>query len=494
MRYRWVRPRRERGWKTTMTVLSVSPDTVQTGKGPAGGLAQGAGLADRDRRPAHADARLRRRGPDAVHAAHHAGGGRGRAPVLGGGPASAARSRSRRRRVVQGEPGHGDGVRDRRSTAPAEARSREWVDQLLPSVAGRGARRAVFARDMGSAAGPRARPRALRPDHAGGTTEVLTDPAWAVPVEINVVRDGALVSHSVLSYERIRAPVSSAGACAASSCMSPESGDRAVVDFELANIRLDRAEDCDDRRAWIRRPRRSSGRPSHRSRAAAQDPPLVLVHGFRSNGPTWVDARAASTPAGRHRCNPTVGWQARSRRRPRSCRASCRALPACRSSSATATAASSPASGARRGSSGAADTEQAQPGGAHRQQRDRLGDLQREHRHRPAERPGQFAESQRRIASGSAGDSGRDGLRGRTVSTGVAALAAAGIDIRAPVFSQEQVGSAYMQSLNSAGNLAREAAADAEPGRDRHLGVRLPPRRRVPRLSPDNADHFRVAL
>src|SRR5215212_2893504 len=34
MRYRWVRTLGESGWKTTMTVVSVSPDTIQTSKGP----------------------------------------------------------------------------------------------------------------------------------------------------------------------------------------------------------------------------------------------------------------------------------------------------------------------------------------------------------------------------------------------------------------------------------------------------------------------------
>ena len=34
MRYRWVRTLGDAGWKTTLTVLSVSPDTIQTSSGP----------------------------------------------------------------------------------------------------------------------------------------------------------------------------------------------------------------------------------------------------------------------------------------------------------------------------------------------------------------------------------------------------------------------------------------------------------------------------
>jgi hypothetical protein len=81
-----------------------------------------------------------------------------------------------------------------------------------------------------------------------------------------------------------------------------------------------------------------------------------------------------------------------------------------------------------------------------------------------------------------------------TVSTGVAALAGAGFDIYSPVFSQDKVGSPYMQSLDSAGNLAREAAAI--PNRvsiatyvpDYHLGGAFRA------LFPDDADYFRAAL
>jgi len=77
---------------------------------------------------------------------------------------------------------------------------------------------------------------------------------------------------------------------------------------------------------------------------------------------------------------------------------------------------------------------------------------------------------------------------------GVASLASGGFDIYAPVFSQDKVGSAYMNSLNSPANIAREAAAI--PNRvsiatnvpDYNLGG---PFRA---LSPDNVDYFRAAL
>ncbi len=62
-----------------------------------------------------------------------------------------------------------------------------------------------------------------------------------------------------------------------------------------------------------------------------------------------------------------------------------------------------------------------------------------------------------------------------TVSTSIAAMSATGFDLYAPVFSQDKVGSPYMQSLNSPANLAREAAAIPESRLDRHLRSRLQP-------------------
>jgi pimeloyl-ACP methyl ester carboxylesterase len=81
-----------------------------------------------------------------------------------------------------------------------------------------------------------------------------------------------------------------------------------------------------------------------------------------------------------------------------------------------------------------------------------------------------------------------------TVSTSIAALATTGFDIYAPVFSQDKVGSSYMQSLNSPGNLARETAA--VPNRvsiatyvpDYNLGGAFRA------ILPDHADYFRFAL
>jgi hypothetical protein len=235
MRYRWVRTLGASGWKTTMTLVSAAPDTVNTPKGPQsvsrkipvsrieiGDPGTPTRLFDAEGRmlfmlPTRADdgASDDAGAPEAVRRAT---------------PTTAARA-ALARTASLGAP-HG---------APAaEGRSRDWIEHILPTAEGRAARRTALVREMGTPSGSeRGLERFL--SHAGGaTTEVLTDPAWEVPVEINVVRDGALVSHSVLSYATDPGAGLVRRRIRSEQLMSPESGDRAVVDFELANIRLDR--------------------------------------------------------------------------------------------------------------------------------------------------------------------------------------------------------------------------------------------------------------
>ena len=237
MRYRWVRSLGEGGWKTTMTVLSVSLDVVQTPDGPKavsrkvpvsrieiGDIRQPTRVFDAQGRmlfmlPTAPPADASRAALDAALP-----------PQLEAVRGAAEAFKANLATAVAAGAGH----------APADPRSRDWVDQLLPSVAGRATRRAAFARDMGSPQGVvRGLERFLQ-NRDGSTTEVLSDPTWSVPVEINVVRDGALVSHSVLFYDEDPGAGLVRRRIRSEQLLSAESGDRALVDFELSNIRLDR--------------------------------------------------------------------------------------------------------------------------------------------------------------------------------------------------------------------------------------------------------------
>ena len=225
MRYRWVRTlgdtRVEDDDDRAVGVVGRGPDV----QGPPGRLAKGAGLADRDRGCAIAGADLRRRGADALHAAH-----RDRRPDTSGSDVSAQPFRAELE-AVRGaaaafkanlasavtagtEAGH----------APADLRSREWVEHLLPTAAGRGARRAAFARNMGS---PQGLVRGL---------ERFVQTATATPPKSSAIRHGPSPSRSTsratapssrtasCRMTRTLARASSAGGSAASSSCRPRAG------------------------------------------------------------------------------------------------------------------------------------------------------------------------------------------------------------------------------------------------------------------------------
>jgi len=242
MRYHWVRTLGDAGWKTTLTVLSVSPDTIQTSSGPQA-VSRKVPVSRIEIGDVHSPARifdaegrmlfmLPTGAPPDSSAAPGSAPGTPLPAQLEAVRGAAAAFKANLATAVAAGTGPGD--------APADLRSRAWVEHLLPSAAGRAARRAAFARDMGSAQGTVRGLERFVENRDGNTTEVLSDPAWSVPVEINVARDGALVSHSVLSYDEdpgvglVRRRIRS------EQLLSPESGDRALVDFELTNIRLDR--------------------------------------------------------------------------------------------------------------------------------------------------------------------------------------------------------------------------------------------------------------
>lgn len=239
MRYRWVRTLGDAGWKTTLTVLSVAPDTIQTSKGPQAVSRKvpvsriEIGDARSPARIFDAEGRMLFMLPTAppTDTAVSASGAALPAELEAVRGAAAAFKANLATAVAAGADA---------GRTPADLRSREWVEHLLPTAAGRVARRAAFARDMGS---PQGLVRGLErfvQNRDGDTTEVLSDPTWSVPVEINVVRDGALVSHSVLSYYEDPGAGLVRRSIRSEQLLSPESGDRALVDFELSNIRLGR--------------------------------------------------------------------------------------------------------------------------------------------------------------------------------------------------------------------------------------------------------------
>ena len=241
MRYRWVRSLGDTGWKTTMTVLSASSDVVQTSKGPQA-VSRNVAVARIEigdpaspSRIFDANGRLMFMLPTRPRPTADADPLPALLASLGRPSSAVARSTREADELVALAPA------DTFERATRDARSRSWVDHLMPDTAGRATRRAALTRQMGA---PQGMVRGLEryvSNEGAATTEVLLDPVWAVPVEINVVRDGRLVSHSAVSYQEDPGAGLVRRRIRSEQLLSAESGDRASADIEFANIRLDRA-------------------------------------------------------------------------------------------------------------------------------------------------------------------------------------------------------------------------------------------------------------
>jgi hypothetical protein len=235
MRYRWTRTLGATGWKTTMTLVSASPDTIQTSKGPQpadrripvsrieiGDPRTPTRVFDTEGRMVFMLPSSARPAPDGLA---------GKLRLGGAGSPTIAEALAAATTVPTGA-----GSTD----LAAGWRSHDWVDQLMPTQAGRGLRRTALTRRFGAPSGLERGLERFVDTSDGQTTEILSDPGWAVPVEINVVRDGALVSHTTFAYVEDPGAGLVRRRMRSEHALSAESGERTVVDMELANIRLDR--------------------------------------------------------------------------------------------------------------------------------------------------------------------------------------------------------------------------------------------------------------
>ena len=130
-----------------------------------------------------------------------------------------------------------------RGPSDAIARSRiasdekEWIDAIMPARLRGDDRRLALQRRFGKAVGRlRGLDRYLEsaPDH---TTEVLADPDWTVPVEINVVRGGQLQSRARFSYDAGPGGSLVRRHSHVEQVLSKDV--RAVVDVDLSSVRLE---------------------------------------------------------------------------------------------------------------------------------------------------------------------------------------------------------------------------------------------------------------
>jgi hypothetical protein len=229
VRYRWERRFEDAQWKSTLTVLAVAPATVYTGKGreevPSG-------------RPV---SRVEIGGPGTPTRAFDAAG----KPIFllparhrddAAGADAAAQDSTAAASMFAPPPLSAEDFERATQAAASDA----WLDHVAPRLEQREARRRALTRGMGASQGAVRGLDRFVATKADEVTEVLADPAWAVPLEINVTRDGGLVSHTRLSYRQDPGAGLIRQRFVTERLLSPESGDRSVIDVEFDNVRLGR--------------------------------------------------------------------------------------------------------------------------------------------------------------------------------------------------------------------------------------------------------------
>jgi hypothetical protein len=217
MRYHWERRLTGTGWKSTMTFENETPVSVQSPGGHKQ-IENPFAIAriedDEDGTPL----RLFDRKGERVHVP----------------------SELQLRRQFNREPG--PLVANETALASAvrpRTFGREWSETILAMPSKAAARRAALERRFGRAAG---RIRALDrfvSTHDQDTTEVLADPQSALPLEINVVRNQALLSHTTMGYVRGEGGALIRRSLRIERAIPDTAGERTATDVEINNVHLE---------------------------------------------------------------------------------------------------------------------------------------------------------------------------------------------------------------------------------------------------------------
>lgn len=214
VRYRWERSRGPSGWKTTMT---FAPRAAATAHG----------------RPQDERFDLARLEDD--------------------GDGTPPRAYNRRGELMALPSPGTIGLQSGRHLLPESARAPledvrpltggdvDWSENLVAPAAGTATRRQALANRYGNHTGKvRGLHRFVRAS-AEGMEELLADPDSALPVEMNVTRDGRLVWHGRFAYVRDRRGAYLRRAMHVEQVVSDD-GDRLATDLDLANVRIERRQ------------------------------------------------------------------------------------------------------------------------------------------------------------------------------------------------------------------------------------------------------------
>ena len=115
----------------------------------------------------------------------------------------------------------------------------QWIDNHFLKRNGHGARRLAFQRRHGPPVGQVRGLDRYVSTHGDRTVETLVDRQLQVPIEANVVRQGQLVSHRTMSYAPAGGDFVVRRSLRTERLVSSKTGERAIVEIEFANVRLE---------------------------------------------------------------------------------------------------------------------------------------------------------------------------------------------------------------------------------------------------------------
>ena len=219
--YHWERSSATGHWKTTMTLAPASPVWLRTLRGSAA-------LDDR-----LLVARIEDDEDGSGPRIYNKRGDRLRAPgaldqLLPAAPDS--------------DPGrfpHPPAAKAAAGQRPRATQSAQWIDNHFIKRKGQDARRMALQRRHGSPAGQVRGLDRYVTTHGDRTEETLVDRQLQVPVETNVVRQWRLVSHRTMSYAPAGGDLVVRRSIRTERLVSPKTGERAIVDIEFTNVRLE---------------------------------------------------------------------------------------------------------------------------------------------------------------------------------------------------------------------------------------------------------------
>jgi hypothetical protein len=115
----------------------------------------------------------------------------------------------------------------------------QWADNHFIKRSGHDARRLALQRRHGRPTGQVRGLDRYVTTNADRTEETLVDRQLQLPVETNVVREGRLISHKTMSYEDAAGDLVVRRRVHTERVVSPQTGERAIVELEFTNTRLE---------------------------------------------------------------------------------------------------------------------------------------------------------------------------------------------------------------------------------------------------------------